>query len=414
MTKCISFGKIEKKFIYILFIYIIMNICLLIIDEYGFKNDSDYEFYDNNKIINEIMYYINQSFLYVFEFIRKRQNSISNVNNSKINNPFKIKILFIGLISLIELIDLFGDIFLNSTDIFEIIDLDTNYINLLFLLFSSYCFMKYSFYKHHYFVVIILLIIGNINNLIFVLLIKESLLNIFPLLIKSILVSILYGLYKKLMDKYYFSPYKLSYIIGLINMTILLIICIVFTYIPCNENMKSFCLIENEEQNYFINLKSYFSYENLHLIIFSFIVNIIYSIRNLLIKMIIQDFTIFHTFIPIRLSNFTFDLDMAYKCIEKIKHEIILLIIILVFYVIELIISLVFLEFIELNFCGISKNIKRNIRKRAQIDPIDIRNSEENLIMIDDQYYTGVEDKNENDDESENENDILEMTKTTN
>ena len=52
------------------------------------------ESYYNNKIINEIMYYINQSFLYVFEFIRNRQNYLSKDNStSKIKNPFKIRIL---------------------------------------------------------------------------------------------------------------------------------------------------------------------------------------------------------------------------------------------------------------------------------------------------------------------------------
>ena len=421
MTKCISFGKIEKKYIYMIFIYIIMDICLfIIIILYGLKNISDkklYELYENNNIINKIFFYINQSFLYVFEFIRNRHNSLSNVNTSKTNNSFKIKILFIGLTSLLELIYLFVEIILNF-EIFRNIDLDTSYMNLLFLIFSSYCFMKYNFYKHHYFAAIILLIMGIIKNLGYALLSEiSSLLQIFPLMMKSFLVSILYGLYKILMDKYYFSPYKLSYIIGLINMAILLIISIVFTYIPCNENMESFCLIENEEQNYFINLKSYFNYENLRLIIFSFINSIIYSLQNLLIKMIIQDFTLCHTFIPIRLFNFIIDVNMACKYGEKLEHKKILLLfllIILVSYAIELILSLVFLEFIELNFCGLSKNIKRNIRKRAKIDPIDIINSEENLIMINDQYYIDEEDKNESDDESENENDILEMTKTIN
>ena len=422
MAKCISFGKIEKKYIYMLFIYIIMDICIYIIDEYGFEDFSDYEFYNNNKIINELMYYINQSFLYVFEFIRNRQNSLSNDNSSsKINNPFKIKILFIGLISLLELINLFVNIILNFTEIFEYIEIDTYYMDLLFLLFSSYCFMKYSFYKHHYFSAIILLIIGNIKNLGNVLLSEfSSLLNIFPLLIKSFFQSIFFGLYKILMDKYYFSPYKLSYIIGLINMVILLIICIIFTYIPCNENIERFCLIENEEQNYFINLKSYLNYENLRLIIISFIYSIIYSIQKLLIKMIIQDFTLCHTFIPLRLSNFIIESYMVYKYDyfygKESEYKKIILLIGLVSFVIDLILSLVFLEFIELNFCGLSKNIKKNIRKRAEIDPIDIKNLEGNIIMINDQYYIEIEDKKENndEDESENENDKFEMTNTIN
>ena len=81
-------------------------------------------------------------------------------------------------------------------------------------------------------------------------------LYIFCLLLISFLSSINYGLFKTLMNKYYFSPYKLSYVIGLINMIILIIICIILTFIPCNEYTKFFCRIADEKKIILLVLKA--------------------------------------------------------------------------------------------------------------------------------------------------------------
>ena len=60
------------------------------------------------------------------------------------------------------------------------------------------------------------------------------------ILLVSNSISILFGLYKILMDQYYFSPYKLSYEIGLINLMILLIIYIILIFILSSENKNCF------------------------------------------------------------------------------------------------------------------------------------------------------------------------------
>ena len=145
--------------------------------------------------------------------------------------------------------------------------------------------MKGTFYKHHYVSAITILIISIPQNILYFMsfIIIPPILYIFCLLLISFLSSINYGLFKILMNKYYFSPYKLSYVIGLINMIILIIICIILTFIPCSEKTKFFCKIGDEEKNYFISFKSYFSSENLKLIIISFIMNIFESFQKLLI-----------------------------------------------------------------------------------------------------------------------------------
>ena len=154
--------------------------------------------------------------------------------------------------------------------------------------------MKGNFYKHHYVSAITILIISILQNILFFLSYINilSVLYIFCLLLISFSLSINYGLFKILMNKYYFSPYKLSYLIGLINMIILLIVCIILTFIPCSEKAKFFCKIVDKEKNYFISFKSYFSSENLKLIIISFIMNIFDSFQNLLIIFLLFFFKI--------------------------------------------------------------------------------------------------------------------------
>ena len=367
MSIFISFGKIDKKYIWMFLGYIILEIGIQII-----YNKIDYCFYFNYRIIFEVMLYMIQAiFFYIIEFIRNKKNSLHN-NTSKINNSFKFIFLIIGLISLTELIYLFLDILKDYIYMLQYIDIDSSYLDLLCLLISSYYFMKDNFYKHHYISAIIILIIGNIKNIVKLISEFSYLINIFYLLLKSTSLSIIYGLYKKLMDQYYFSPYKLSYVIGLINMTILIVISIILMNIPMGENIESFCRTKDEDNIYFINLDSFIIDDNANQIIILSIITIFYSMQKLLIKMIIQDFTLCHTFIPIKISNiflnkFYYNLYIYNEEEDKINHTYEKYIIYnIVYFIIEFLISLIFLEFIELNFCGLSKNIKKKYKNKSQ------------------------------------------------
>ena len=163
MGKCISFGKIEKKYFYEFLIYIILFIGFYIILSLKFNND--FEFIEKNRIINKISFYFFQTFFYVFEFIRNRKSSLQNDNISKAKNNFKLAFLLIGLTSFLELIVSFLSLFIIVMNKNNQYIIDYNYIYLLCLLFSSLIFMKGSLYKHHYVSSIIILIIGIIQNL---------------------------------------------------------------------------------------------------------------------------------------------------------------------------------------------------------------------------------------------------------
>ena len=72
MKKCISFGKIEKKYVYLVLGYFLFDICFIICG-INIENRRDIGFFINNQIIYEKMGYMIQSFFYIFEFIRNKK-----------------------------------------------------------------------------------------------------------------------------------------------------------------------------------------------------------------------------------------------------------------------------------------------------------------------------------------------------
>ena len=78
--------------------------------------------------------------------------------------------------------------------------------------------------------------------------------------------------------------------------------------------------------------------------------------------MIIKDFTLCHTFLPLGLSNFIFNTELYYY---ENQNIIINIVVNLVFFIIESILALIFLELIELNFCGLSKNLKKKYKNKS-------------------------------------------------
>jgi len=76
---------------------------------------------------------------------------------------------------------------------------------------------------------------------------------------------------------------------------------------------------------------------------------------------IINDYSIYHIYIPFLIKYFIENI------IRYLKNPFDKSILISSF-IIELIMILVFLEIIEINCCGLNKNLKRNIESRGIID----------------------------------------------
>ena len=89
---------------------------------------------------------------------------------------------------------------------------------------------------------------------------------------------------------------------------------------------------------------------------------IIQGTLQLLRNMIVNDFTICHIFLYFLVYAFY----NTAKNYNKIDGTIFIIEIIL--FIFEFLNLLVFLEIIELKFCGLNKNLKSNIEERAKLD----------------------------------------------
>ena len=111
--------------------------------------------------------------------------------------------------------------------------------------------------------------------------------------------------------------------------------------------------------------------------------------------MILQNFTVFHILLSYQIVSFLWNIVGLFK---SNKNNIFVNIIIVITYLIELFITFVFLEFFELNFCGLNKNLKKNIVERALQDSMDISN--DNAIVefeVEDEYLVQYNEQNSKD-----------------
>ena len=169
------------------------------------------------------------------------------------------------------------------------------------------------------------------------------------------IVFALYLIYIKELMKYKFvSPYKVNFIVGMITFPLIIIIYIIISLTSLGK--------------YVDNIKEIFK-DDLSLI------NVIrlitfplgYGIYALLFNKIIYDFTLYHIYIPLLVENFVINLAIHFE------NKLIIFFLI-IFFLIELTMILIFLEIIELNFCGLNQNLKKNIEFRALADtPIETK-----------------------------------------
>ena len=204
--------------------------------------------------------------------------------------------------------------------------------------------------------------------------------------------TIIYGYLKGLMKYKFFSIYKSNYLFGLINI-IIIIIC----YFSFGKKINNFINQTNDG-----NITIEFDAFN---IVFSIITLIFSAFYGILTSQILNNYSIFHIFLPLYLLNLMHHISNTNQIKEKLVECVILIII----DIIEFIIMLVFLELIEINFCSLSLNTKKNIKERANKDALifDSQNNNANdndndnddsLINdeINDEQKSDVEDENEN------------------
>ena len=235
--------------------------------------------------------------------------------------------------------------------------------NIIFLNVFTSMLSKNKLYKHQYLSSGIMVLCGigiNIVNL------YPMELNFLPLLILSMLIEIIYTLAITLakygMDYKFCSPFEITFYEGFLAFIFNIIFLIISTNIPLADDFKYnslFTITEYKGKKYLDNFYAYF--DKLNIIEVSlFIVSMIGRLLfNLFSHITIKYFTSSHVFLILIMGEIS-SLDFRDKNKEKIIFSIII-------FIIEFLMILIFCEIIELNFCGLEKNTKKNILERTKL-----------------------------------------------
>ena len=380
MKICISLGNCDKTFFYINLSFILQFIllCIAFYIYYDFKGEKIY-----NNILIPFSYYFGRLLCLIPEYIikscfKKEKNLTQKKSNIKYiyNDQLKnikcsdiLKIIGISILSLIQslyllhlLIGVFLDIDIPQNDNTN----DNNFPNLgkfSFIYIMNFILSKFilkrNYYNHHYFSICIITIIGLINFFYYEYLkgegISDIILDIIIILILSLINSST-SVYKKfLIEKKYFSIYKTCYIFGFINIIMIIIINLIVS------SLSGVC--KSEENCYVLKIKSFFN-ELISIKVTMYLTLSIFSgIFGITVNYILTNYSPFHLILPLALFMLIIEIFSIIKSLNNIINILLFLL-----YIFEFILILVFLEIIELNFCGLSKNTKKNIRIRCKND----------------------------------------------
>ena len=355
----ISFGLIDKKLIPILIgcAFCFLNRIVLNINR---------EIILDHLIITELLISVTQIVNIIpFIILRLRSknvhhNNISNNNNSEIilKKPqiytYKDKWLYIFLLAMIYVAQ--------SLLLIKSFFMKTNFwiFDIVFTPLFYYLIFKIKLFKHHYLSIIIVLLTGLIIDLSF-----KSLQNDFSnnwltsllRFIREVLLSLHNVIGNYIMVKKYVAEYELALYNGIITSIFICIFGILDYY---------FFGLDDYEQ-FFNNL----NYEEI-LEEIGFMTSQLGIYLSFLFTS--KANTPCHTFIIYAFGQMVNYLDSSLESIIK-----------MISFIFILFMSLIFNEIIELNFCGLSDNTKRNISIRASSEDFDIDDFEK--IDINDENY---------------------------
>ena len=403
MGMIISCHGIDKKYILINVYLFLINIAIYFI-ELLIKNLAQEEAIEKDEKLLVFQYLIRYIIFTLFIIpeiiIRNTSSLIKNKKSKELKYKFKLKdYAIILLIALIMLINQFTDIFLNILQWkrLDIVREENKFVfNFLFIFIISTFFLKNKTYIHQYIATIFLILLGIIKDI--YLLYQQDyfqynnseIIVIFILNIIEVSSLSFYFTYTKalLIDKYYFSPYKVCYIFGIINGIIFLIISIILSFIPCNNSL---CLMKYNNEKFFDNYKYFlqinFSKQLLYLL--QFLKKAFYFV---FVYIIIGKYTIFHIFLPFLFFTILGDI---FAIVKEGIYKLFISILVDVFQFLN---TLVFLEIIELKFCGLNIYTQYNIKQRAFEDSKDLLVDKLENIEVDSEYlveYSDMDDKSE-------------------
>ena len=393
----ISCGAFDKTYLYY-FLFFAITMILLTLTLYNFYDGLD--FYTNKKYYNNILLTIlvvnfGQIFCFIPELIinlcilDKKEDILKQINSLCIFKKQKSKlaieyifndlsdkittkdILFIFIASILIIISDYIKVFVQVQNWQYgdqlILNEEYNIVELLCIFLFAHFLYNMKYYKHQNYSVI-LLILSGILRYILKMYHYYGIYGALNLIIYFILQfiaasfeSIVIIFSKGLMEYKFFSPYKVCYIFGIITTIITIILLVIFTFIRSEKENWFFALKYNEGY-YLDNFYSIFDLGTKLLGLF--LASIFYGLLKLLLNFTINKFTVCHTFLLLQNRETTCNI------INELTTQkgIIFISLIAATHLLDFFISLVFLEIIELNFCGLDQNLKRRIKERADIE----------------------------------------------
>ena len=244
--------------------------------------------------------------------------------------------------------------------------------NILLIALFSYLLLKMKLYKHHYLIIFIITIIRIACNFIsgnFTLVqLKKNYKGYLTYFFAESTMNILYVLYKFFMIKKFIKSYEILFFQGLIDVVIGIITLIITTKIY--ETFDSFNEYINDLDGAEIGIFIGLMFTN-------FITYLIYYI-------IIDIFTPFHIFLLNILSQI-----LIFSCTGGLESETYIIVLFWILLAICIFMVLVFIEIIQLNFCGLSTMTKMNIEERASKDVGLCTNNDDNATLEQKLTYKG-------------------------
>ena len=318
MRKLISFSYFNKKYFIIFIIFLITGSIEFFLIIYIDKNTNYTAKIRTNKLLGSTLTYIGKFLCFIHMIISKKYNSkkliyptknnkssieIEYIFNNKDNlATFKDKILII-IVCISLLINDIINILIHHLIKTGLILFNQSFYFMEFLLLfliSKFIF-KMNYYKHQNYSIIFIILLGLLKYLVKLYTennlsnnYKEVILVLMLQIIHSFIDSYTIGNAKILMESKYLSPYLICSTFGLINGLISIISYFIVTYTPC---INSFCELKYNNKYYFDNIYSVF--DNISSIeIFLNIYTIFQSgIYQILIYIVINDFTVCHIFL---------------------------------------------------------------------------------------------------------------------
>ena len=292
---------------------------------------------------------------------RSNNNLSNNLYNKNYLDKYKsVKCKKYGLIILSSFFTFLFKIIHYALNFYATNDISFWFFAVIFISIFSYFILKIKFYKHQYLSIIIFLISGIILNTINCWKNEIQYVNIILTLMNQMINSLNMVLKKYIVEYTFCYVSELIFYEGIITLVLFIITLIICTNIELSNDIKDCEHVIYNGKCYFDNFNKYYeSLDTSQVFIFLFIM-LYYTPYFYCFFNTMKSYTVFHLFII-----YMFEEDIFYEIFDGTEKEVWLTVSNVILFIIVFFMILVFTEIIELNFCKLSENIKRNISKRA-------------------------------------------------